>query len=158
MTGAAVRQNVTKDTFVVYSEQQWILFHLAHQQVQLCCIRGCRIWDERAALWKRIKFLSVRCCSKSPPGRDCMKKLGYACMHVCKEYLCSRRQPYSLDCRGGAVRECIIVLWRTWQIVVARRTESVMIATGRELLAEVSSKETARNRAYSKRLWPQPCR
>jgi len=43
-----------------------------------------------------------------------------------------------------ALWECIIVLWRTWEILVARRTESV-IATGHELSVEVSSKEPARN-------------
>jgi len=25
-------------------------------------------------------------------------------IYVCKEHLCSRRKPYSLDCHGGAVR------------------------------------------------------
>ena len=28
----------------------------------------------------------------------------YVCMNVCKEHLCPRRQPYSLDCHGLAMR------------------------------------------------------
>jgi len=68
-------------------------------------------------------------------------------MYLRMENLYSRSRPYkNLGCHGGDMRVLIlIVLWKTWWISVARRTESV-IATGHELTVKVSSIELARNR------------
>ena len=79
----------------------------------------------------------------APPEHTSDKRAYYS-LYVCKEHLCSRRtlQPRLSQWRYG---QCIIVLERTEQILVARRTVSE-IATCHELSVEVSSKEPDRNR------------
>jgi len=81
--------------------------------VDLTCGKTELCWKRRYRLNQLINSMFSR-----RARMDCVKNFGmYVCMYVRNmEYLCSRRQPYSLDCHGDPMRnECIIVLW-TWRI------------------------------------------